>query len=449
MDLFSKYHCVVFTEIHTSLNDVIQWNNQLRAQKKVTILTQCLGLYGYIFSDFGDEHMVIDSDGERTQNFIVSDVEKSVNAEDPSKSHLIVFVHEDKRHTFHDDSFVKFREIQGMTELNESEPLKIEVINGYSFRIRVDPSKFSDYLGGGIVEDVKVPLPHKFNSLQQCISKPLETNRDKSFYVYDFADFERPGQLHIAFQAIQGFKIQKGRWPGDNQEDTDEVLKIAEFVNAKLGEEEGTFKLDAITDQVKTVISNASRFSQSCISPMAAFFGGIAAQEVVKVTGKYTPVTQFFHFDQFLCLPRTEVDRSVKGSRYDDQIRIFGNEMQQKLGDLHIFMVGAGALGCEFVKSYAMMGIGCGSGKVTCTDNDNIEVSNLNRQFLFRQGNVGTPKSRTALEIGATMNSSLRNSALTEYVSPDTENIFNDAFWDSVSFVVNAVDNVKARQYVD
>ena len=207
MDLFSKYHCVVFTEIHTSLNDVIQWNNQLRAQKKVTILTQCLGLYGYIFSDFGDEHMVIDSDGERTQNFIVSDVEKSVNAEDPSKSHLIVFVHEDKRHTFHDDSFVKFREIQGMTELNESEPLKIEVINGYSFRIRVDPSKFSDYLGGGIVEDVKVPLPHKFNSLQQCISKPLETNRDKSFYVYDFADFERPGQLHIAFQAIQGFRI--------------------------------------------------------------------------------------------------------------------------------------------------------------------------------------------------------------------------------------------------
>jgi len=34
-------------------------------------------------------------------------------------------------------------------------------------------------------------------------------------------------------------------------------------------------------------------------------------------------------------------------------------------------------------------------------------------------------------------------------VSPDTENIFNDQFWNSLSFVVNAVDNVKARQYVD
>jgi hypothetical protein len=30
---------------------------------------------------------------------------------------------------------------------------------------------------------------------------------------------------------------------------------------------------------------------------MAAFFGGIAAQEVVKLTGKYTPCSQFFHFD--------------------------------------------------------------------------------------------------------------------------------------------------------
>lgn len=111
MDLFSKYHCVVFTEIHTNINDIIAWNKLLRAQGKVTILTQVMGLYGYIFSDFTDEHKIIDPDGERTQNFIVSEVEKVVNAEDPAKSHLIVFVHEDKRHTFHDDSFVKFREI--------------------------------------------------------------------------------------------------------------------------------------------------------------------------------------------------------------------------------------------------------------------------------------------------------------------------------------------------
>lgn len=34
-------------------------------------------------------------------------------------------------------------------------------------------------------------------------------------------------------------------------------------------------------------------------------------------------------------------------------------------------------------------------------------------------------------------------------VGPDTEEVFNDAFWESLDFVVNAVDNIKARQYVD
>ena len=115
-----------------------------------------------------------------------------------------------------------------------------------------------------------------------------------------------------------------------------------------------------------------------------------------------------------------------------------------------MFMVGAGALGCEFVKAYALMGIGCGqNGLITCTDNDNIEVSNLNRQFLFRAKNVTFPKSKTALEIGQEMNKDLKVKGLQLYVSPATENIFNDAFWNSQSFVVNAVDNIKAREYVD
>ncbi len=63
-------------------------------------------------------------------------------------------------------------------------------------------------------------------------------------------------------------------------------------------------------------------------------------------------------------------------------------------------MVGAGALGCELIKAFALMGIGCSKeGKVSCTDNDNIEVSNLNRQFLFRKNNVGQSKSLCACDI--------------------------------------------------
>lgn len=56
-------------------------------------------------------------------------------------------------------------------------------------------------------------------------------------------------------------------------------------------------------------------------------------------------------------------------------------------------MIGAGALGCEFIKMFALMGFSAKGGKIAVTDDDNIEISNLNRQFLFRKKHVGKNKS--------------------------------------------------------
>lgn len=69
-------------------------------------------------------------------------------------------------------------------------------------------------------------------------------------------------------------------------------------------------------------------------------------------------------------------------------------------------MVGAGAIGCELLKNFAMLGVGTGkavvdadkskskqAGSIVLTDPDIIEVSNLNRQFLFREKHLRNPKS--------------------------------------------------------
>lgn len=133
------------------------------------------------------------------------------------------------------------------------------------------------------------------------------------------------------------------------------------------------------------VFNKAVSYAGCSISPMSAFFGGIVAQEIVKYTGKYSPLKQWLHFDIYETLPRDKCNQATSGSRYDDQIAIYGQELQEKLSKVNLFMVGAGALGCELIKAFALMGIGCSQGgKVHVTDNDNIEVSNLNRQFLFR-----------------------------------------------------------------
>jgi len=113
-------------------------------------------------------------------------------------------------------------------------------------------------------------------------------------------------------------------------------------------------------------------------------------------------------------------------------------------------MVGAGALGCEFIKAFALMGVGCGEGgRVHCTDNDNIEVSNLNRQFLFRKANVGHSKSESACKIARVMNPALNVTDYMARVGDESEDLFNEKFWEGLNFVVNAVDNMAARLYVD
>jgi ubiquitin-activating enzyme E1 len=112
--------------------------------------------------------------------------------------------------------------------------------------------------------------------------------------------------------------------------------------------------------------------------------------------------------------------------------------------------VGCGALGCEFLKSFALMGVGCSErGLVHVTDMDRIELSNLNRQFLFRQKDVGQPKSVAAAAAAKAMNAQLNVLSDETRVGPDTEDHFNDIFWNSLTGVCNALDNLEARRYTD
>ena len=260
----------------------------------------------------------------------------------------------------------------------------------------------------------------------------------------DFRCFGRSEQNHLALLAIFAFHQEFGKYPGLT--DGDRVLELAKFIN----EENKSKEQHSVEEIDEKVIVSAARFAAAEISPQCAFFGGVVAQEIVKFTGKYSPLKQWLHYDLYESLPDGEPDRTPRNSRYDDQILVYGRELQDKLLHQKTFLVGAGALGCELIKAFALMGVGCSpEGKVHVTDNDTIEVSNLNRQFLFRKNNVGQSKSECATKIGQEMNPAFNVKDYQTLVGPDTETVFNDELWDSLNFVVNAVDNVKARLYID
>ena len=102
------------------------------------------------------------------------------------------------------------------------------------------------------------------------------------------------------------------------------------------------------------------------------------------------------------------------------------------------------------LKNWALMGVGAGEGgNVHVTDMDTIEKSNLSRQFLFRTGDIGSLKAATAARAVAAMNPDFSCKVHESRVGPDTEGLFDDDFYEGLSGVCTALDNVEARLYMD
>jgi len=111
-------------------------------------------------------------------------------------------------------------------------------------------------------------------------------------------------------------------------------------------------------------------------------------------------------------------------------------------------MIGAGAIGCELLKNYAMLGLGR-RGRIIVTDPDVIENSNLSRQFLFREKHIRKAKSITAANACLKMNNEMQLVARLDRVGAKTEEIYSNKFFEYIDVVTNALDNVAARLYVD
>ncbi|UJR23767.1 hypothetical protein I4U23_026743 [Adineta vaga] len=108
-----------------------------------------------------------------------------------------------------------------------------------------------------------------------------------------------------------------------------------------------------------------------------------------------------------------------------------------------VLVVGAGGIGCELLKSLAL----CRFRSIGVIDLDTIEVSNLNRQFLFRREHVGQAKATVACD-------SIRRLCPSIQIEPFHGDVITDprfdiSFYKQYDLVINALDNVQARQHVN
>jgi ubiquitin-activating enzyme E1 len=446
---------VVVITIPLSLDIVTQVNEACRQAGICFIYAATVSVFGQVFCDFGPAFVVSDVDDNPPAT---SQIESIIV--EPGSNPVVKVLEDQGRHELNTDDCVQFSRLVGTPpELLPNTPYTVKVTGPYTFElqnVQLTSSTASDGViqtQQGYVTQIKQPATIAHESFATAL---VQTSQDPDkIMLSDFAKMgARPHLLHLLFYALQLFLSKHGALPRPlDTADYETMLATVQELDTKYSNQK-LFHPDN-ADELVNIIRHFCHGASTSLSPMCAALGGLVGQEVLKAcSAKFTPVAGFFYLDSTECLCDYALVQASPAlftpqqSRHDSQIIVFGQDMQDKIFNLRYFMVGAGAIGCEMLKNWALIGVG-ENGHVHITDMDRIEKSNLSRQFLFRNSDINQFKSTTAAKAAQTMNPAMKVTAYQEKVAPDTEHLFGDDFYDKLSGVCTALDNIDARLYVD
>ena len=414
--ILNEYNLVIITEI-ISLETAETLNQYCRMKRIGFIYTSELGLSSFLFTDFGDDFVIEDNDGLEPDKYYIKSITNScpgIVEIDPIKNNL----GENMYLKIGTGDFVSFKDVKGMIELNDTPPRPIRIIDKQKFTIE-DTSKFQEFTGVGIVEEVKVPRPAIFKPLTEAINviyyedviedylnEDSNLGSTASKMSYDpmnddslgsignikksedniiineekkqnipwikmfYSEFENETlknltneKMHLAFLALHEYFNIHQDLPNFNKiKENKECINISLKILSKAKEEGFRWAVN-LSKIDKPFLDNVFKFCKFKFTPFTNFLAGIVAEEVIKFTGLYKPVSQWVYFNFFSLLNLSKINDNLEKRNITEEniepmiLNIFNEIYNEEIKDANILIIGFNNISYEIIKLFIILGL--------------------------------------------------------------------------------------------
>ena len=182
-------------------------------------------------------------------------------------------------------------------------------------------------------------------------------------------------------------------------------------------------------EKEETILKELEKIKKETINSSGKKYYSISVKQVKEIAGKFQTKSREIEI--------SSLQNNIIPERYQRNLGVISPSEQAKLLQSKIVIIGAGGLGGTVLELLTRMGIG----KLIIADKDIIVDSNLNRQILSTETNLGQSKTEVAVKRVKEINSSVEIIGHSVFINSDNvEKIIEGA-----EVVVDALDNLPSR----
>ena len=412
-NILDDYQMVILTEIIT-LEMAESLNQYCRNKRIAFVYAAEFGLSSFLFTDYGDDFITENLNGKENKKYFIKSISNScpgiveISPIEITKNNKKII----KTLKLGTGDFVDFKNVKGMTELNDTPPRPIMVISNSKFTIE-DTSNFQEFAGSGIVEEVKIPYPKIYKPLSEAknfiyyediieddlndnlnceiISDKNNFNKKNDDFPWStfFSTFNQDETLknklneimHLAVLSLhEFFNIHQFLPHFNEQKEIQECLEISEiiFCEAKEKKKKWVNNMEKID---KIILEKTFKFSRFYFIPMTCFFGGFVSQEILKYIGLYKPSNQWTYFNFFDLIDDDNLKQNYENLILDDEQKIniesylfLGNQKIKTMKNIKILIIGLNDVGCEILRIFLMLNFPIDKNNITILENNKNKI---------------------------------------------------------------------------